>query len=102
MDTKHTPTPTPWQRDNRSIRRIWLAGRTQRSRTQSIATFYGEDAEANAKHVIRCVNRYEEMLAALQACLPDLQLHAATHGPGPDQRYDRALAAVAKAAGSQA
>lgn len=27
-----------------------------------------------------------DLLAAIEACLPDLKHHADTHGPGPDKR----------------
>lgn len=40
-----------------------------------------------------------DLLAALEACLPDLKHYAATHGPGPDRRLEQARAAIAKAKG---
>ena len=38
-----------------------------------------------------------DLLAALQACLPDLEHYVATHGPGPDRRLEQDRAAIAKA-----
>ena len=40
-----------------------------------------------------------DLLAALEAVLPDLEHYVATHGPGPDKRLAMARAAIAKARG---
>ena len=41
---------------------------------------------------------HNDVLQALRDCLPDLERHASTHGPGPDRRLATAKAAIAKAA----
>lgn len=46
---------------------------------------------------VRSVNA--DLLAALEAIMPDLKHYAATHGPGPDERLTAARAALAKARG---
>lgn len=39
----------------------------------------------------------DQLLEALEACLPDLQHYVSTHGPGPDARLAAAVAAITAA-----
>lgn len=52
------------------------------------------------KDLPRLIAAAPELLEALQACLPDLEHYAATHGPGPDQRLIVARGAIRKATGN--
>lgn len=54
-----------------------------------------EQGMANA-HLIAAA---PDMLEALKEIIPDMEHYVATHGPGPDRRLARAIAAIKKAKG---
>uniref|UniRef100_A0A6M3L8Q1 Uncharacterized protein n=1 Tax=viral metagenome TaxID=1070528 RepID=A0A6M3L8Q1_9ZZZZ len=43
--------------------------------------------------------RHEPVVSAATECLPDLERHASTHGPGPDTRRDQLVVALAELGG---
>jgi hypothetical protein len=57
MTAQHTPTP--WQV-------ITVRGATQVSGNGKIIASIVQPAEANAAHIVRCVNAHDELVAALQ------------------------------------
>ena len=85
-----THTPRPWKVTRWSDKRLSVD-----RGTHSIATLNdsGDETEANA----RLITAAPDLLAALDAVLPDLEHYVATHGPGPDRRLAQARAAIAAA-----
>lgn len=92
-----THTPGPWHRNIKPATKyntVWSGRNTHVAYTAVQGLTPGE-VEAN----ISLIAAAPELLAALEACLPDLKHYVATHGPGPDRRLADALVAIAKAKG---
>ena len=84
----HSPahTPGPWHLNPRG----WVVQSTGDIVTRLECS---NNKEADA----RLIAAAPELLAALEAVLPDLEHYVATHGPGPDKRLAIARAAIARA-----
>lgn len=100
MTTTDTTThsPTPWRRDS-SIGIIY-------DPSGNMALQYLEEpehpiTEANATHIVRCVNLHDELVAALKALVIEGECVRCGKAPGADfARYlAEARAIVAKAKG---
>lgn len=87
-----TPTPTPW------IAEVDLAPRwVITNGPKSLAVTVGGNDEANARHIVHCVNVHDELIAALQLIL-SAKGDCAKAGFTVE---DIARAALAKAEGSE-
>ena len=77
-----------------------MVGATHKGGTQCNYTNSKKPAPTGSWHgSARLIAAAPDLLAALEACVPDLERYVSTHGPGPDRRLDAARAAIAKARG---
>lgn len=100
-------TPTPWQNGEHSVY-VWskdgnvcaCGHPTASPQVRYTEAGCGDGLHAavdNARHIVRCVNSHDDLLAALQKCVAELE-----HVLGPDKWFpcmDEARAAIAKAKG---
>jgi hypothetical protein len=64
---------------------------------QMIQTPYGKKRWSFLK---RIMDTREELIQAVEDCLPDLKHYASTHGPGPDRRLEALRKALDKHIGA--
>ncbi len=86
----------PWIVSHKEVLTVCTAGGGS---FRTIATVGAKKPTAMDVANARLIACAPELLEALEACIPDLQHYAATHGPGPDNRFTRALAACLQANG---
>lgn len=115
MPIEHTPTP--WEvidrpapsRVDHGWRQISLPSKKMiacRAEQQFLSDWDAaqERAEANAKHIVRCVNAYDDMLEALQYLMAVIG-EGTSKGRAldliPKKATDKAYAAIEKATGEQ-
>ena len=60
-------TPTPWQISSaNAFHRAMIFAYPAHKQTAVAALTEGDNADANAAHIVRCVNSHDELVAALE------------------------------------
>ena len=99
MTTKQERTPGPWRVEDGTI----MAGSLEVAALCDDFDWFTPNHEANASHIVHCVNTYDEIVGALEDVIAEFgSFDPYMHTPASAAAMERARAALAKAKGGDA